>query len=61
MNRGGMARKHGLQIDRHDDSTTIIHTMVDQNYSEARIIEMLETTESPVANSSNKNRPIHRL
>ena len=56
-----MARKHGLQIDRHDDSTTIIHTMVDQNYSEARIIEMLETTESPVANSSNKNRPIHRL
>ncbi len=50
MNRGGMARKHGLQIDRHDDSTTIIHTMVDQDCREARIIEILEITERPAAN-----------
>ena len=40
-------------LEFHDDSTTIIHTMADQNYREARIIEILEITERPAANLFN--------
>jgi hypothetical protein len=39
-----------VSLEYHHNPTTIIHTMVDQDYREARIIEILEITEQPAAN-----------